>query len=103
MMGEKCPSTLLNGGNVSTSAGGNAACCCAAVVVAGVVVGVGARKSGRGMVGAPAQAVRIKLIRRRQFRVKRLALSLVEVKRCFIIGKPSKKEVSEFIILSLIM
>jgi hypothetical protein len=44
------------------------------------------------MVGAPAQAVRIRLIRRRQFRVRRLALSLVEVKRRFVMGKPSNQK-----------
>jgi len=81
-MDEKCPTTLFSGGSVSTSAGGTA--CCATVVAAGVVVGVGARKFGMGMVGTPAQAVRIRLIRSKQFRVGR--------KRCLIIWKPSNKK-----------
>jgi len=74
---------LLKGGYVSTSAGGKAACCCAMVVVSGVVVGVGARKLGRGIFGAPAQAVRIRLVRSKQFRVRR--------KRCFVMVKPSNE------------
>jgi len=70
MMGERCPSALFAGGYVSISAGGYADCCTAVVAAAGEVgVEACATKFGSEMVGAPAQAERIRLRRRRQFKV----------------------------------
>ena len=65
--------TLFSGGSVSISAGGEV--CCAAVDTS--TVGVGDVNPGNG--GVPAQDVRIRLIKMRQFRVRKRRFFIVAI------------------------